>query len=86
MMPLARNAAPRDNASTEGVEETVSELWKTVSQRKTEVIGRLKAAPDLSVTDASVRQDDCAERSGGWVLMLCLYTVKGLGLESDQLG
>lgn len=40
LMPLALTAAPRDNASTEGVEETVSELWKTpVSQREDRVIG-----------------------------------------------
>ena len=37
------DAAPRDNASTEGVEEPVSDLWKTpVSQREDRVIGRLR--------------------------------------------
>lgn len=40
---IGLDAAPRDNASTEGVEETVSELWKTpVSQREDRVIGRLR--------------------------------------------
>lgn len=40
---IGLDSAPRDNAKAEGVEETVSELWKTpVSQREDRVIGRLR--------------------------------------------